>query len=80
MKIIFVILFLFSFLNIKVIFNILNYYLLIGVSLNHFNSKYLLKFVKVMTRTMYMSLFGLMLSMGISPIIMLGVISEKEVF
>jgi hypothetical protein len=47
MKIIFVILFLFSFLNIKVIFIILNYYLLIGVSLNHFNSKYLLKFVKV---------------------------------
>ena len=47
MKIIFVIIFLFSFLNIKVIFIILNYYLLIGVSLNHFNSKYLLKFVKV---------------------------------
>ena len=47
MKIIFVILFLFSFLNIKVIFIILNYYSLIGVSLNHFNSKYLLKFVKV---------------------------------
>ena len=47
MKIIFVILFLFSFLNIKVIFIILNYYLLIGVSLNHFNSKYLLKSVKL---------------------------------